>query len=713
MIPDGGSGTLPKHAEFDVYLTWKGDGRFDVVILFNAPADIEDYQYFGSAPIQVDMDRLDSLRDDVRAYGAELGQLLFPQGASSYLDRALRLALEMPVYMRLVMAGDAPLRYQTIRWETLRHPTSGARIATSENIRFCRYLSNPDGTPPSPLGLRDRLAALVVVANPAGIEGHADGLSQLSPIHVDKEVDRARKALEGMSIRVLSEEGKRATAVNIVDAMRDREVNALYLVCHGMLDEGGPVLFLENERGNVDRVNGADFADRIGDLKQRVPTLAALVSCQSASPGDDTFAASDSAGASEEMDAVAESARSLTAFGPALSRAGCAVVIAMQGNISMSTAARFMPRFFQELRKDGIAAHAMAVARSYISDEQDWFVPVLYSRLKRGSAWYLPRFGRQTTTRFENLRIRIAEGNCTPMVGSGLAAEDGLLPTRETVARDWANKRQIPVLDHVKTDLASVAQYVAVDSDDRAVARDEVAQYLRTYLEREHSAALPGIDWRQGDLDDHIQEVGKFKRKASGGKDAYSRLAKLELPIFITTSWNSVLEDALRDAEKVPVTGHFEWYRDPPSTLLTDDDFSVKHPLVYHLFGTYTTPRSLVLSEDDYFAWLRSWMKQVDKGVGIPDCIKPPLTDNSLMFLGFGFDDWEFRMIFQAIKGFEGSGQPFSRHVGVQFEPGVLRIEPEAAQEYLENYLGADNLDVYWGSCGAFLKELEETRPPS
>jgi SIR2-like domain len=157
--------------------------------------------------------------------------------------------------------------------------------------------------------------------------------------------------------------------------------------------------------------------------------------------------------------------------------------------------------------------------------------------------------------------------------------------------------------------------------------------------------------------------------------------------------------------------GHFEWYRDPPSALVLDEEFSIEKPLVYHLFGTFSTTKSLVLSEDDYFAWLRSWMKQVDKGVGIPDCIKPPLMDNSLVFLGYGFDDWEFRMIFQAIKGFEGTGQPFSRHVGVQFEPGALRIEPEAAQEYLEDYLGADHLDVYWGSCGEFLEELEETRP--
>ena len=189
-----------------------------------------------------------------------------------------------------------------------------------------------------------------------------------------------------------------------------------------MLDESGPILFLENERGNVERVNGAELAEKIGDLKQRVPTLAVLVSCQSAGPDDGTFTTPDAAGAAEAAEAAAESAKSLTAFGPALSRAGCAVVVAMQGNISMGTAAKFMPKFFEELRKDGIAAHAMAVARSYISTEPDWFVPVLYSRLKRGSAWYLPRFGRQTTTRFGNLHTRIAEENCTPIVGSGLNA---------------------------------------------------------------------------------------------------------------------------------------------------------------------------------------------------------------------------------------------------------------------------------------------------
>jgi hypothetical protein len=692
---------LTKSADFDVTLRWEGDDRFQLAIRFDAPGDIEDYRYFSGKPIHIDPDKLNGQRGDMTAYGVELGRRLFSQGAISYLDRALLLAREMPVHMRLLVSDDAPLRCQTIRWETLRHPVSRDRITTSENIRFSRYLSNPDGTPPSPLSFRDRLAALVVVANPAGIEGHADGLSQLSPVAADEEVARARTALDGMSVRVLTEDGKRATAANIVDAMREREVNALYLVCHGMVDENGPVLFLENARGNVDRVDGADFAQRIGDLERGVPTLAMLVSCQSAGPDSQT---------STVLQAATESAEALTTFGPALSRAGCAVVVAMQGNISMRTAARFMPKFLIELRKDGIAAHAMAVARSYISDEQDWYVPVLYSRLKRGSAWYLPRFGHQRMTRFRSLHTRIAEEHCTPIVGSGLAAEDGVLPTREKVASEWADRRQMPMLGQARTDLASVAQYVAVDSNEPAVVGDELAQYLRSYLETEHGANLPGTDWRKGNLDAHIRAVGKFKREASGKTDGYSRLARLDLPVFVTSSWTCMLEDALHEAGKEPVPRHFDWYSSLPSTPPPDDEFSIKRPLVYHLFGTLGSTRSLVLSEDDYFTWLRSWMKQVDKGTAIPHYIKPPLMDSSLVFLGYGIDDWEFRMILQAIKGFEAKGE--SRHVGVQFEPGGLRIEPEVAQDYLEGYLGTGHqLDVYWGTCTDFLQELEATRP--
>jgi hypothetical protein len=682
---------MNKHSDLDILLRWdETSAGFDLVVLFNAPGDVEDYQYFSDHPVHLDLDRLASLQDDTTAYGVALGQALFGGSATSYLDRALRLAEDMPVNLRLIVNDETPQRFATIRWETLRHPVSRLRLSTSENIRFSRYLSNPDGTPPSPLELRDRLAALVVVANPAGIEGYDDGLSRLTPIDVADEVARARAALNGMSVEVLNETGTPATTANIVDALQKGDVNLLYLVCHGMVDEDGPKLFLENDRGNVDKVDGTSLAERIGDLP-RAPTLAALVSCQSA--GRDS------------LTSLSESALAVTAFGPALSRAGCAVVLAMQGNITMDTASRFMRRFFTELRQDGVPARAMAAARSDISDEPDWYVPVLYSRLKRGSAWYLPKFGKKTATLFRNLRIRIGEGNCTPMIGSGVAAEDDILCSREELAKEWADIRHVPLVDPARLDLASVAQYLQVDNEDRAVPRDELRQLLRRCMKKRHGAALPDLDWTAGHPNELIREVGKHIRKTSGGTDNYSRLAALKLPVFVTTAWNGLLEDALREAGKEPVDRHFEWYRPLPAPAAWAD-ISVQTPLVYHLFGTLEVPQSLVLAEDDYFAWLRAWMKQVDKGAGIPDYVKPPLMDSSLTFLGYRFDDWEFRMIFQAIKGFEGTIGEYGRHVGVQFEPTGLRVEPEAAQEYLEDYLGAERVDVYWGNCGRFLEDL-------
>jgi hypothetical protein len=704
-----------KHADLQVLLQWRGDGGFDLSILFNAPGDVEDYQYFAPDPVLIDMDRLGGHVDDAKSYGVELARMLFSHGASLYLDRAVRLAHEMPVYVRLMIDESAPLRYQSIRWEALRDPASKSRLSTVENIRFSRYVSNPEGIPPSPLKLRDQLSALVVVANPAGIEGHSDGLTQLSPIDVAEEVDRATGALTGMSVRFLGEGGVRTTMSNILEALREGEINVLYLVCHGMLDERGPVLFLENDRGNVDRVHGAALAERIRDLGASVPTLAALVSCQSGGPDQRVTGAVeapvDADPAVPAVDAVVESRTALTALGPLLSRAGCAVVVAMQGNVAMDTAARFLPRFFKELNKDGIAARAMSVARAEISEEPDWYVPVLYSRLKRGSAWYLPRFGNETKKRFDALHVRIADKACTPIVGSGIAAEDGILPTREKLAEGWAERRQMPVIGDARTDLASVSRYVAVDSRERGVARAEMAQFLRNWMKTTYGRDHPDLDWRDADLHGLIAAVGHRVRRRSEGRDCYSRLARLELPVFVTSSWTSLLEDALVDAGKPPVSTHFEWYRSMPSTTPEDLGFTPDRPLVYHLFGTLEVPVSLVLTEDDYFTWLRAWVKQVDKGAGIPDYVKPPLMERSLLFVGSTFDDWEFRMIFQAIKSFEGRLLGESRHIGVQFEPGTLRVEPEAAQDYLETYLDADELDPYWGRCSEFLEELEETRP--
>lgn len=686
---------MTDQADLDIILRWARVSKaFDVTILYNAPGPIEESPYFSERPLPIDLSELAAMKEDVAAYGLRLGTMLFIDQGRVLLDRAMKARESMPVNVRLLVDPRAPAGYQAIRWETLRRPGSGDRLTTSENIRFSRYLGHPEGRQPTPLARMGRLKALVAVADPADIADYTAGPAKLSAVDLAAEIDRARKALADMSLTVLPGDGKRATRVDILDALRDG-VHALYLVCHGQLTDKGPEIYLEDGNGDVDVVDGASLAADLADLGQ-VPTIAVLCSCQSGGPS------------SAVMTSTAES---LTALGPALAHAGTAVVVAMQGDVRMTTAATFLERFFGELNDDGNPARAMAVARSTVADQPDWFMPVLYSRLKRGSAWYRPRFGGRERTIFKNLHTRIGRKRCTPIVGSGIVGEEGLLPSRQELASTWAERRQMPISQASRTDLATVAQYVSVeDRGGGALVRDELDRLLRREMKSLHGGVLPDLDWDEGDLHQLIRDVGAQQRHDCGRTDAYSRLAQLELPVYVTTSWTSLLEDALEEAGRTPVVRHFSWYR---ARGEEEDDaaFTVRRPLVYHLFGTFTAERSLVLTEDDYFAWLRSWMKQVDKGASIPHYVKPPLMESSLMFLGYVFDDWEFRMVFQAVKGFEANLLKESSHVGVQFEPETLRVEREAAQEYLESYFGIDHVDIYWQTCNTFLRELEEARP--
>jgi len=77
----------------------------------------------------------------------------------------------------------------------------------------------------------------------------------------------------------------------------------------------------------------------------------------------------------------------LGALGPLLAAAGVPAVIAMQGNIRMSTADRFMPQFLAELAKDGHIDRAMGKARGHILDCADYWMPALFMRLSDGLIW--------------------------------------------------------------------------------------------------------------------------------------------------------------------------------------------------------------------------------------------------------------------------------------------------------------------------------------
>ncbi len=353
---------MTQYADLEIGLHRHATGSYTVETRFSLPGD--DSDHFESAEAHFDFARLRGLALDPRAYGQELSAGLFASPKTQVaLARALEAAQQQvpPLGLRIrLLIGLTALELHGLYWETLALPQGAAPLSTSENILFSRYLSSHDWRPVR-LRPKSDLRALVVVANPANLAGYG-----LAPVDVPGETARAVAGLGPIPAALLPAQDQRASLAALVDALRESEPDILYLVCHGALVNDEPWLLLEDEQGQAQRVSGSDLVSRLQDLPDR-PRLVVLLSCQSAAPGKGDV---------------------LAALGPRLAEAGIPAVLAMQGNISMETAAGFMPAFFRELRRDGQIDRALAAARGEVRQRPDFWLPVLFSRLKSGQIWY-------------------------------------------------------------------------------------------------------------------------------------------------------------------------------------------------------------------------------------------------------------------------------------------------------------------------------------
>lgn len=299
------------------------------------------------------------------AYGIELGTALFsdPKLRDAWVAaNSVTQAEAASLRVRLFIDSEAAALH-AVRWETLRDP-NGLEQFRGENRWFSRYIASSDDKPAPPRS-RDGLKALAVISNPKQLELGRGGLA---PIPVADEKQRAREFLSaagGGDPEILASEGK-ATLSGIMDRLR-AGADILYLICHGMVQDGVPRLLLEKEDQNLDFADANVFVQSLRDLAVP-PALIVLASCQSAGSGSTEDAT--------------------VALGPLLAAAGVPAVIAMQGKVGMDTVAAFMPKFFAELAEHGQVDRAMAVARGHIARRfGDYWMPVLFMRSKDGSVW--------------------------------------------------------------------------------------------------------------------------------------------------------------------------------------------------------------------------------------------------------------------------------------------------------------------------------------
>jgi SIR2-like domain/CHAT domain len=412
-------------------------------------------------------------------------------------------------------------------------------------------------------------------------------------------------------------------------------------------------------------------------------------------------------------DARTSDAGALAALGPGLAEAGIPAVLAMQGDVTIATMAEFMPVFFRELQRDGQIDRAVASARGAVRGRADWYVPVLFMRLRGGSLWYKPGFeeGAQLTNWPAALR-QIQSRHWTPILGPGLT--DVLLGSRREIAQRWAETFHFPMAPHNREDLPQVAEFLAINQKAEMFPHNELISYLRSDLLERYRDELPE-ELRERKVDelpaDHlaklISTIGSQRRKRIPA-EPFAVLARLPVPIYVTAAQNDLIFDALRDAGKEPRVDFCRWHDGLIEFPTIEPDFrpDPQHPLVYHLFGSLHQPESLVLTEDNYFDFLIGMKKNNDF---IPGVVKRAIADTGLVFLGFQLDDWNFRVMFRAIMDQEGGRgrRSMYAHVAAQIDPEEGRIlEPRGARAYLESYFTESAISIYWGSPDDFARDL-------
>jgi hypothetical protein len=705
-------------ADLELGLVWDSvQESFDISLRFTNAMNVDQVGH-PPEPLSIDLDTLDQLINDDDAYAVELTRMVFgaaPENEEeirsdsirTFYSHALAAARSDPVHFRLHING--PARYHDVRWELLRDPETGVPVATSRNVLFSRFLSGTDWRPVPTVKMHEP-RALVVIANPRDLDQYSRGGRRLPSVQVGRELARAQKALAAYRPVVLARSGEAvetvddgvggaggATLSNMIRHL-NQGFDVLYLVAHGALTEDVPLIFLEKDDGTADEVDARRLVERVYNLAER-PTVVMLSSCESAGAGGEPHSGDEGA---------------LAAVGPRLAAAGVAAVVAMQGNVSMRTAGVFAPAFFEAFLQDGVVDHAMAVARDAVRDRPDWWVPVLFSRLRSGRTYYVEQFtdSQRAAETWDELNAMITSEKFTPVLGPGMA--DGILGSRQQIAFRWVRRWQMPIAPHAQGDLARVAQYLRVGRTAARVSA-ELQQYLRTELRERRQNAQgddPFVDLPEhlieGRPENAIVEVGRRLRERDRG-DPFRVVAALPVAVFVTTAWTDLLQQALQARGKEPVTRSFQWTDrarwDQPRTKVQVQTPTVQRPLVYHLFGRLDDLDSLVLTEDDYFEWLTAW---IDKKRLIPSTVKAALSKSALLFLGYRLDDWDFRVVFQSIKSFEGGlKHRHHKHIGVQLKPENQLIEPEAAQNYFESYFGEDLVNIYWADTRAFLAELQ------
>lgn len=213
----------------------------------------------------------------------------------------------------------------------------------------------------------------------------------------------------------------------------------------------------------------------------------------------------------------------------------------------------------------------------------------------------------KTKTFIRNYTTALKEHNAAIFAGAGLSKASGFV--------DWKG-----LLRHIAEDL-----HLDIDKEQDLVA-----------LTQFH------INEKGGNRSSLNQTLVEEFTKDSTKTRNHRILAALPIGIYWTTNYDTLIEDALRDAGKTP------------DVKITHENLAVCRPrrdaIVYKMHGDIAQPENVVVSKDDYEAYnLRRPL--------FATALQGDLVSKTFLFIGFSFDDPNLNHILGRIRVLLGENQ--------------------------------------------------------
>jgi hypothetical protein len=309
----------------------------------------------------------------------------------------------------------------------------------------------------------------------------------------------------------------------------------------------------------------------------------------------------------------------------------------------------------------------------------------------------------------QTIAERIKAGAVLPLISNEIGNDLVLGGQRQLIAA-YAEHLGYALAD--RENLPQMAQYMSVVGEtvtDAQMVKEDYLNFIKSrlyYIAQAEGASEELLAEIEEEFDDlHFSELASrlgYPQFEAGPAHPLLVLASLPLPIYLTTSYHDFIEVALRRAGKAPRTEICHWHQgleSIPSVLNESYQPSKEEPLVYHLHGFDAYPASLVLTEDDYMEFLVAISQDVGRETNpIPRRVRQAIAESSLLMLGYGLRQWDFRGLFWGLIKTRPRS-PLS--VSLQLAP------TDQEKHYLQKYLNEAKFEVYWGDIRQYAQELQ------